>query len=72
MRLLLLMSFSNLSLVSETSFENNNTESDVFAVLKIFIIKKINEFSINLSQSSDNQYILYSLKNSEKAEIFLT
>ena len=66
------MSLSNLSSASETSFKNSDTESDVSAVLKFSVIEKVDKFSINLSQSSDNQYVLYSLKDSEKAEIFLT
>ena len=67
------MSFSNLSSASETSLnENSNAESDVSAVSKLFVIEKADESSINLSQSSDNQYVLYSLKDSEKVEIFLT
>ena len=66
------MSFSNFSSASKTSFESNDAESDVSAVSKLFIIKKADEFSINFSQLSDNQYVLYSLKDSEKVEIFLT
>ena len=55
MRLLLLISFSNFSSVFKTLFdENNNIESNIFAVLKLFIIKKTDEFSINFSQLSDN------------------
>ena len=73
MRLSLLMSFSNSLSAFETSFDkNNDAESDVSAVSKLSIIKKADKFSINLSQSSDNQYVLYSLKDSEKVEIFLT
>jgi len=67
------MSFSNFSSVSETSLnKNSNAESDVSAISKLFIIERVNKFLINLSQLSDNQYVLYSLKNSEKIEIFLT
>ena len=67
------MSFSNFSSAFETSFDkSSDAESDVSAVSKFFIIERADEFSINLSQSSDNQYVLYSLKDSEKAEIFLT
>ena len=47
MKLLLLMSFSNFSSVSETLFENNDTESDVFTISKFFVIKRVDEFSIN-------------------------
>ena len=65
------MSFSNFLSASETLFENNDAESNVFAVSKLFIIERIDKFSINLSQLSDNQYVIYSLKNSEKTEIFL-
>ena len=72
MRLSLSMSFSNFSSASETLFENNDAKSNVSAVSKFFIIKKANEFSINFSQLFDNQYVLYLLKDSEKAEIFLT
>ena len=73
MRLLLLISFSNFSSAFKTSFdESSNAELDIFAVLKFFVIKKADESSINLSQSSDNQYVLYLLKDSEKIEIFLT
>ena len=54
MRLLLSMSFSNFSSVSETSFENSNAESDVFAVSKFSVIEKVDKFSINFSQLSDN------------------
>ena len=54
MKLSLLMSFSNLSLISETSFENSDTKSDVSAVSKFFIIERVDEFSINLSQLFDN------------------
>ena len=44
------MSFSNFSSASETLFdENSNTESDIFAVSKLSIIEKVDEFSINLS-----------------------
>ena len=66
------MSFSNSSSTSETLFESNDAESDVSAVSKLFVIEKVDKFSINLFQLFDNQYVLYSLKNSEKAEIFLT
>ena len=66
------MSFSNFLSASETLFENNDAESNVFAVSKLFIIERIDKFSINLSQLSDNQYVLYLLKDSEKIEIFLT
>ena len=73
MRLLLLISFSNFSSASETSFDkNNDAELNVFAVSKFFIIEKADEFSINFSQSFNNQYVLYLLKDSEKTEIFLT
>ena len=73
MRLLLSISFSNLSSASETSLDkNSDAESDVSAVSKLFIIERVDKFSINLSQSSDNQYMLYSLKDFEKVEIFLT
>ena len=66
------MSFSNFSSASETSFESSNAESDVSAISKLFVIKRVDEFSINFSQLFDNQYVLYSLKIFEKAEIFLT
>ena len=66
------MSFSNSSLISETSLENNDVKSDVFTVSKLFIIERADKISINRFQSSDNQYVLYSLKDSEKAKIFLT
>ena len=67
------MSFSNFLLISETSFDkSSNAESDIFAILKLFIIEKVDKFSINFSQSFDNQYVLYLLKDSEKIEIFLT
>ena len=72
MRLSLSISFSNFSSAFETLFESSDAESDVFAVSKLFIIEKADEFLINLFQLSDNQYVLYSLKNFEKAEIFLT
>ena len=73
MRLSLSMSFSNFSSASETSFnESNDAESDVSAISKLFVIEKADESSINFFQSSDNQYVLYSLKDSEKVEIFLT
>ena len=66
------MSFSNSSSASETSLDkNSDADSDVFAVSKLFIIERADKFSTNLSQSSDNQYVLYSLKDSEKVEIFL-
>ena len=71
MRLLLSISFSNLLSVSETLLENNDAESNVFTVSNLFIIEKADKFSINFFQSSDNQYVLYLLKNSEKVEIFL-
>ena len=67
------MSFSNFSSASETSLDkNSDAESNIFAVSKFFIIKKADESLINLSQLFDNQYVLYSLKNFEKTEIFLT
>ena len=72
MRLLLSISFSNLLSVSETLLENNDAESNVFTVSNLFIIEKADKFSINFFQSSDNQYVLYLLKDSEKIEIFLT
>ena len=73
MRLSLSMSFSNFSSASETSLdENSDTESDVSAVSKLSVIEKADESSINLFQSSDNQYVLYSLKDFKKVEIFLT
>ena len=73
MRLLLSMSFSNFSSASETSFDkNSDAESDIFAVSKLSVIERADEFSINLSQSFDNQYVLYSLKDFKKVEIFLT
>ena len=67
------MNFSNFSSVFETSFDkNSDVKSDVSAISKFFIIEKADKFSINLSQLSNNQYVLYLLKNSEKVEIFLT
>ena len=48
------MNFSNFSSVFETSFENNNAESNISAVSKFFIIKKADKFSINFSQSFNN------------------
>ena len=67
------MSFSNFSSASETSLDkNSDAESDVSAVSKLSVIERADKFSINLSQSSDNQYVLYSLKDSKKVEIFLT
>ena len=73
MRLSLSISFSNLSSAFETLFdENSDAELDVSAILKFFVIEKADKFLINLSQLFDNQYVLYSLKNSEKIEIFLT
>ena len=72
MKLLLLMSFSNFSSASKILLdENSDAESNISAVSKLFIIERVNELSINFSQSFDNQYVLYSLKDSEKIEIFL-
>ena len=66
------MSFSIFLSASETSFdENSDAESNISAVSKLFIIERVNELSINFSQSFDNQYVLYLLKDSEKIEIFL-
>ena len=72
MRLLLSINFSNFSSAFETLLESSDAESNIFAISKFFIIKKINEFSINFFQLFDNQYVLYLLKDFEKAEIFLT
>ena len=73
MRLSLSISFSNFLSASETSLnKNNDAELNIFAISKLFIIKKTDKLSINFSQLFDNQYVLYSLKNFEKVEIFLT
>ena len=72
MKLSLSMNFSNFSSASETLLENSNAELNVFAISKFSVIERVDKSSINLSQSFNNQYMLYSLKDSEKVEIFLT
>ena len=44
----------------------------MFTFSKLVIYKTADEAFINFSQLFNNQYVLYSLKDSEKAEIFLT
>ena len=55
MRLLLSISFSNFLSVSEISFDkNSDVKLNVFAVSKLFIIKKADKFLINFSQLFNN------------------
>jgi len=66
------MSFSNPPSAPETPLdEGSDAESGVSAVSKLSVIGRADEPPTNLSQSPDNQYVLYPLKDSEKVEIFL-
>ena len=64
------MSLSNSLSVSATILDNSDDDSSLFSKSSCVIIRSADESSINFSQSSDKQCVLYSEADMIKIDLF--